>query len=148
MSRELSFLPHLVRGQRGEPLVLDGAPHCEVVEALPVARRDAEHIVNEIIEVAPDPGRTDARLFRFEVQHVADKTGLPEEISIERSAVGHQAAHVIRDHPEAEGPIPRDVLAAGKARSLSAVVPFFEQVQGKATRADGGRRHRNSCRIA
>ena len=91
--------------------------------------------MNGIIEVAADPGRTNARLFSFEVQHLAYETGLPEEISIERSAVGQQAAHVIGEHPEAEGPVPRDVLAAGDARSQSAAIPFFEQVQGEPTRA-------------
>jgi ferredoxin len=38
-----------------EPFVLDGATRREVVEALPVARRDAEHLVNGIIEVAANP---------------------------------------------------------------------------------------------
>src|SRR5438046_893852 len=78
---------------------LDGATHREVVEALPVVRRDAEHLVNGIIEVAADPGRTNARLFSFEVQHLAYETGLPEEISIERSAVGNQAVDIVGDHP-------------------------------------------------
>ena len=54
-----------------------------MVEALPVARRDAEHLVNGIIEVAADPGRTNARLFSFEVQHLAYETGLPEESEAE-----------------------------------------------------------------
>src|SRR6202022_2473941 len=34
-----------------------------------------------------------------------------------------------------EGPISRDVLTAGGARSQSAAVPFFEQVQREPTRA-------------
>src|ERR1022692_1110637 len=103
-----------------------------MVEALPIARRDAEHLVNRIIEVAADPGRTNARLFRLEVQHLAHETGLPEEISVEAGAVGNKAVHVFGDHPKAEGPVPRDVLTAGDARGQSAAVPFFEQVQRKA----------------
>src|ERR1039457_6504038 len=42
-----------------------------MVEALPIARRDAEHLVNRIIEVAADSGRTNARLFRLEVHDLA-----------------------------------------------------------------------------
>src|SRR6266436_590012 len=99
MSGSSSFFLVLVRWQRREPFVLDGATYREVVEALPVARRDAEHLVNGIIEVATDPGRTNARRFSFEVQHLAYETGLPEEISIERGAVGNQAVHVVGDHP-------------------------------------------------
>src|ERR1039458_7159204 len=87
-----------------------------MVEALPIARRDAEHLVNRIIEVAADPGRTNARLFRLKVQHLAHETGLPEEISVEAGAVGNKAVHVFGDHPKAEGPVPRDVLTAGDAR--------------------------------
>src|SRR4030081_2791070 len=46
-----------IRRQRGKASVLDWATHREMVEALPIARRDAEHLVNRIIEVAADPGR-------------------------------------------------------------------------------------------
>src|SRR5258708_20337481 len=93
---------NLYAGKRGEPFVLDGAPHREVVKALPVARSDAEHIVNGVIEVAADPRRANPRLFSFEVQHLADETGLPEEISIEPTPVGPQPAHVISPHPRAQ----------------------------------------------
>src|SRR5882724_2294954 len=105
----------IVRRQRGKASVLDWAPHREMVEALPIARRDAEHLVNRIIEVAADPGRTNARLFRLEVQHLAHETGLPEEISVEAGAIGNKAVHVVGDHPKAEGPVPRDILTAGDA---------------------------------
>src|ERR1019366_3555905 len=74
--------PRVVRRQRGKASVLDWATHSEMVEALPIARRDAEHLVNRIIEVAADPGRTNARLLRLEVQHLAHESGLPEEISV------------------------------------------------------------------
>ena len=64
---------HVVRRQCGKASVLDWATHSEMVEALPIARRDAEHFVNRIIEVAADPGGSDARLFRLEVQHPAHR---------------------------------------------------------------------------
>src|SRR6266568_9649867 len=108
----LSCFPRVVRRQGGKASVLDWATHSEVVQALPVARTDAEHLVNRIIEVAADPGRTNARLFRLEVQHLAHETGLPEEISVEAGAIGNKAVHVFGDHPKAEGPVPRDVLTA------------------------------------
>src|SRR5580693_10563016 len=112
-------IPEAVRRQRGQASVLDWATHSEMVEALPIARRDAEHLVNRIIEVAADPGRTNARLFRLEVQHLAHKTGLPEEISVEAGAIGNKAVHVVGDHPKAEGPVRRDVLTAGDAGGQS-----------------------------
>src|SRR5664280_3257892 len=130
----LSCFPQVVCRQGGKASVLDWATHSEVVEALPIARRDAEHLVNRIIEVAADPGRTNARLFRLEIQHLADEAGLPEEISVEAGAIDNQTVHVFGDHPKAEGPVPRDLLTAGDARGQSTAVPFFEQVQRKAMR--------------
>ena len=67
MSGCSSCFLQVVRRQRGKASVLDWPTHREMVEALPIARRDAEHLVNRIIEVAADPGRTNARLFRLEV---------------------------------------------------------------------------------
>ena len=117
-----------VRRQRGKASVLDWATHSEMVEALPIARRDAEHLVNRIIEVAADPGRTNARLLRFEVQHLAHESGLPEEISVEAGAIDNQTVHVLGDHPKAEGPVPCNVLTAGDARGQSTAVPLFQQI--------------------
>src|ERR1035441_9745404 len=87
MSGGSSCFPQTVRRQRGQASVLDWATHSEMVEALPIARRDAEDLVNRIIEVAADPGRTNARLLRLEVQHLAHESGLPEEISVEAGAI-------------------------------------------------------------
>src|ERR1035438_9136031 len=134
MSGCSSCFPQVVRRHRGKASVLDWAAHREMVEALPIARRDAEDLVKRIIEVAADPGRTNARLFCLEVQHLARETGLPEEISVEAGAIGNQAVNVFGDHPKAEGPVPRDVLTAGDPRGQSTAVPFFEQVQRKAMR--------------
>src|SRR3970040_1720962 len=110
----------LIGRQGGETNVLDWATHREVVEALPVARGDPEHVVNGIVEVAADAGQTNARLFSLEVQHLADETGLPEDIPVERGAIGNQAVPVVGDHGQAEGPIARDVLTPGNARSQRA----------------------------
>src|ERR1035437_7996557 len=62
MSGCSSCFPQVIRRQGGKASVLDWATHSEMVEALPIARRDAEHLVNRIIEVTADPGRTNARL--------------------------------------------------------------------------------------
>src|ERR1035441_8045960 len=126
MSGCSSCFLQIVRRQRGKASVLDWATHSEMVEALPIARRDAEHLVNRIIEVAADPGRTNARLFRLEVQHLTHKSGLPEEISVKAGTIDNQTVHVFGDHPKAEGPIPRDVLTARDARGQRTAVPLFQ----------------------
>src|SRR6266700_1980135 len=126
MSSCLFCFPKVVSGQRGKTSVLDWATHSEMVEALPSARRDAEHLVNRIIEVAADPGRTNARLFRLEVQHLTYEAGLPEEISVEAGAIDNQTVHVLGNHPKAESPIPRDVLPAGDGGGQSTAVPLFQ----------------------
>src|SRR4051812_17570413 len=128
MSGCSSCFIQVVGRQRAKASVLDGATHREMVEALPIGRRDTEHFVHRIIEVAADPGRTNARLFGLEVEHLAHETGLPEKISVEAGAICNKAVHVVGDHTNAEGPVPRDVLTAGDARRQSAAVPFFEQI--------------------
>src|ERR1035437_835900 len=119
--------PQAVRRQRGQASVLDWATHSEMVEALPIARRDAEHLVNRIIEVAADPGRTNARLFHLEVQDLAHESGLPEEISVKAGTIHNQTVHVFGDHPKAEGPVPRNVLTAGDAHGQRTAVSLLEQ---------------------
>src|ERR1019366_6092670 len=122
MSGCSSCFPQAIRRQRGQASVLDWATHSEMVEALPIARRDAEPLVNRIIEVAADPGRTNPRLFRLEVQHLTYEAGLPEEISVEAGAIDNQTVHVLGNHPEAEGAVPRNILTAGDGRGKSAAV--------------------------
>src|ERR1035441_4621739 len=134
MSGCSSCFPQAIRRQRGQASVLDWATHSEMVEALPIARRDAEHLVNRIIEVAADPGRTNARLLRLEVQDLAHESGLPEQTSVEAGAIDNQTVHVFGDHPKAVGPVPRDVLTAGDARGQSTAVPIFQPEKRKAMR--------------
>src|ERR1700692_3894357 len=97
-----SCFPQVVRRPPGKASILNWATHSEMIEALPIARRDAEHLVNRIIEVAADPGRTNAGLFRLEFKHLAHEAGLPEEISVEAGAIDNQTVHVFGDHPKAE----------------------------------------------
>ena len=66
----LTRLLQIVRRQRGKPSVLDWTTHREMVRALPMARRDSEHLVNRIIEVAANPGCTYSRPFCLEVQYL------------------------------------------------------------------------------
>src|SRR5260370_23983374 len=106
-----------------------------MVKALPIARRDTEHFVDWIIEVAAYPGRSNTRLFGFEIEDLPDETGFPKEPSVEARAVCDQAVRVVGKHRQAEGSIPGDVLAAGDPRCQRSAVPFLEQVKRKATRA-------------
>src|ERR1035437_9163874 len=148
MSGCSSCFPQAVRTRRGQASVLDWATNSEMVEALPIARRDAEHLVNRIIEVAADSGRPNTRLFRLEVKHLAHESGLPEEISVEAGSIDNQTVHAFGDHPKAEGPVPRLVLTAGDPRGQSTAVPSFSRNSGRPCGHDGGRCHRNSGRIA
>src|SRR5262249_54408002 len=105
----LFFLPP-VRRQGCEPSVLDWAAYREVVETLPITRSNAERLGDGIVEVAAHASRTNARLFGLKVQHLAEETGLPEQIPVESGTERNQAVRVVGDHPQAEGTIPSDVL--------------------------------------
>ena len=131
------FRQLLVCGQRREPFVLDGATHREVVGRLCQSRRRDPGTHRERDRRSNSRSRSNGcpPLQPRDSSTWPTRPASPEKISIERSAVGHQAARVVCDHPEAEGAIPGDVLAAGNARSfLSAAVPFLEQVQRESTR--------------
>jgi hypothetical protein len=108
----LTRLLQIVRRQRGKPSVLDWTTHREMVKALPIARRDSEHLVNRIIEVAANPGCTNSRIFRLEVQYLPHKTGFPEEIAVKAGTVGDKAVQVVCQHCKAERPVPRNILPA------------------------------------
>src|ERR1017187_6720829 len=137
----LSCFFQVVRRQRGKASVLDWATHSEMVEALPIARRDAEHLVNRIIEVAADPGRPNSRLFRLEVQHLANEAGLPEEISVEARAIDNQTVHVLAPSPAMC--CPQETVAARVRQS-----PSFSRESGRPCGHEAGRCHRKSGRIA
>src|ERR1700722_19100021 len=118
-----------IRRQGGEPFVIDWATHREMVEALPFARRNAERLVDRIVEIAAHARRTNTCLFGLKVQHLSNQTRLPEQIPIESGAEGNQAVLKVGDHPQAEGAVPGYVLIAGDTRSESAAIPFLEQVK-------------------
>lgn len=125
-------LLQIVRRQRGKPTVLDWTTHREMVKALPIARRDSEHLVNWIIEIAANPSCTNSHLFCLEVQYLSHKTSFSEQIAVEAGTVGDKAVQVVCQHCKAERPIPRNILPAGDARGQTAVVPFFEKGKWKA----------------
>ena len=106
-----------------------------MVEALPVSRGDTENVVNGIIEVTPDSGRTNSRFFRFKVQHLPHQTCLPKEISVEWSTAGSQAGLVISNHSQAEYPFSSNALTTGHLGGQTAAVSFLKQIQGEATGA-------------
>src|SRR5487761_1613732 len=93
--------------------------------------------MDEIVEVAADPCRANARLFGLEVKHLAHHTGLPEQVPVNRGAVRAQAVHVVRDHSQAESSVAGDVLAAGDGGCERLTVPLLEQVQWEPGRTRG-----------
>src|SRR5450755_2792435 len=119
----------LVCRQRREPAVLDRTSDGEVIEALPLPRRDSKCLMDGIVEVAADARPSQAGLFRLEVEHLAHHASLPEQVPVERGAIPGQAIHVVRDHAQAERPLARDVLPARDIDCERATVAFFEKVK-------------------
>jgi hypothetical protein len=59
--------------QGRESSIIDRSAHREVVQALPVSGRDAEHVVHRVIEITTDARGANARLFGLEVQDLSDE---------------------------------------------------------------------------
>src|SRR5262249_13908942 len=63
--------------------IFDWSTHREVVKDLITISGQPEGLVREVVEEATDAGAADAARFRFEIQHLADDTGLPIQAAVE-----------------------------------------------------------------
>src|SRR5262245_43719797 len=83
---------------------------------------DAEHFVHGIVVETSDAGGASAGRFGFEVQHLSDEAGLPEEMPVEGRPKRVEAGVELRDHAEAEEPVGGDRLIAADAFGEAAAV--------------------------
>ena len=102
----------LIRRQCGQPPIFDWAANGEVIEALKGIGSNAEEIVNDVVEVAADSGRTDAGGLRFQVKHLAKHPGLPEQSPIPARAPATDRVAKLGEHAEAESAVGGDLLVA------------------------------------
>src|SRR5579871_6863764 len=101
-----------IRGQGGQPGVIDGRPDREVIEALKGIGANAKEFVKDVVEVATDTGRTDAGGFRLQVKHLTEHPGFPEKAPIPpRAPVTNRVAE-LSEHAEAESAVRGDRLVA------------------------------------
>src|SRR6202162_5679889 len=72
----------LVRGQCGEPGIVDRAAHGEVIQALPGIAADSKQRVHFVIEETADPGGAHAGSLGFKIENLPDHAALPEKMAI------------------------------------------------------------------
>src|SRR5208283_2820916 len=78
-----------VGGERQHPLVFHGSADGEVVDVLKdvLARRQAEHRVDLVVEKATDASAGEADRACAEIERLADRAGLPMQPAIAEAAV-------------------------------------------------------------
>ena len=81
-----------------------------MVKVLIFAVCEAENFVHRVVEVAADPGASDAGGFSFQIKHLADDTRFPKEARIKPGAVKFQGFQVLSNHTKAEATIAGNVL--------------------------------------
>jgi hypothetical protein len=91
-------------------------------------------VVDHLVEVAPNAGRPDARFLRLEIQHLTDDSGFPEQVLVERRAVGGDGVSAVRDHRQAEGSVAGDALSARHVGCDLLPVPLLQKEEWKARR--------------
>src|SRR5512134_3270275 len=69
--------------QRGDAAVLDRPSDGKMIKALKCRALKAEERVERVVEIAPDPGRSDGRIacgrgFGLEIERLSKDAGLPE----------------------------------------------------------------------
>ena len=102
-----------------------------MVQALELIAFQPQHVVNRIVEVAANAGRTETGSLSFEIQHLPHHPGFPEKIAIEPTPMLLDRFSKLRDHAEAEETISSNVLMAAQPLRLFSAVCFDEQVQWK-----------------
>src|SRR5688572_28255600 len=104
-----SELPR-VAGFCGQPQIFNRHADRKVIQALECVPLYSKRRVNRIVVEAADTRSACAGRFGFQIEHLADDTRFPEQVSIEGGALIRQTAVEFRDHPEAEKPIRCDRL--------------------------------------
>ena len=115
-----------IRGQCGQPRIIDGSADGEVIKALKGIGSNTEEVVKDVVEVAADTGRTDAGSLRFQVQHMTKHPGLPEKSPIPPRAPVTDRVAKLGEHAETESAVGGDLLVAARRPGNIAEVRFGE----------------------
>src|ERR1700693_2295381 len=100
----------LVRGQCGEPGIVDRAAHGEVIQALPGIVVDSKQRVHFVIEETANPGGAHAGRFRFKIKNLPEHAALPEELPVTPWFM--QSDFELRKHPQRKTRVCADILVA------------------------------------
>lgn len=78
----------VVRRQRLQAWIVDGTADCEMVDDLePVVLVATHHLVGLVVEESTDARRADPSGLGFEVERLADESGLPVQSAVEPRAI-------------------------------------------------------------
>lgn len=83
-------LKMMIRRQRGQAHIDDGAADGEVVEGLVAGVVQSEHAVQDIVEEAADAGCGESEGCGFEVELLSDGAAFPVEFFVVVGAVGFE----------------------------------------------------------
>ena len=126
-------------GREGrESGVFDRPAHGEMVEVLIRPVLEAKDSMHGVVEVTPDPGTPNPRCFSFQIQHLTNHSGFPEQSRIEPRTVPGKGLLVLRDHSKTEASIARDVLVTRDLPGGLLGVGFVEAIELQRRRTSDG----------
>ena len=109
---------------RLEARVLDRPAAGEMIEVLEAVRLHTEQVVKGIVEVTADAGAAHPRGLGFQVKHLPEHAGFPEQPPVPPGAVGSNRVTEFGDHAQTERAVGGDLLmTAHLAGSLPEVRP-------------------------
>ena len=95
-----------------QPMVFNRNADREMIEVLELVVREAQDLVNRVVEVAADPCGADPGGFRLQIKHLTDHARLPEQVAIEPGPIALKRLGIVGNHTQAEKPIGRNLLLA------------------------------------
>src|SRR6266540_7034374 len=101
-----------IRWQCGQARILHMAADRKVVERLKRHRAESHQVMDRVIEKTTDSRGADACGLRFQIEHLANQPGFPEESAVEPRSVPMQARFEFCDHCQGKRAIASDILVA------------------------------------
>ena len=134
--KDLSFIR--IGREGSEPSVFGRPADGEMVEVLIRPVLEAKDSMHGVVEVTPDPGTPNPSRFSFQIEHLADHSGFPEQSGIEPRTVPGKGLLVLRDHSKTEASIARDVLVTRDLPGGVLGVGFVEAIELQRRRTSDG----------